>query len=74
MNETKLNLGWVCSKCGASLSPTTISCPYCTDRGGDPVQPMIPRQEDSVYQPERFPYWQEPHKVTAWNDIRKTYS
>lgn len=74
MNETKLNLGWVCSKCGASLSPTTISCLYCTNKEGDPIQPSIPGQEDFVYPPNPFPYWQEPHKFTAWNDIRKTYS
>lgn len=28
-SNSEVKVGWICSRCGASLSPTTISCPYC---------------------------------------------
>lgn len=28
-SNSEVKTGWICSRCGASLSPTTISCPYC---------------------------------------------
>jgi len=38
-NHNTNNTGWICPKCGRSISPEYKSCPYCNNQQNEGLKP-----------------------------------